>query len=193
MACRRPSQKLKSPTTLTRLAFGHEHHEGDAGDALERHRMRAELLVEMEMRAFGQQIEIEVRQHRREAIGSSSSTTSLAEARAQLIALRAVGQTARRTARRRGCGSSSLSWPCSSTTATSAASGRKARTTGDIVLHMPAEIMERIGMPALDDRVSFARERAHDGLPSERERMRSVPASGTRSQSGRCAISYSIS
>ena len=36
-------------------------------------------------------------------------------------------------------------------------------------------------------------ERAHCGASSERERIRQVLANGTRSQSGRCASSYSIS
>jgi len=58
---------------------------------------------------------------------------------------------------------------------------------------MRAEVAERIGMPTFDDGIGLRRERAHCGAPSERERMRQVPASGTRSQSGRCASSYSIS
>ena len=71
--------------------------------------------------------------------------------------------------------------------------GYKGAHHGDIFLYMPAEIVKWVGMPALDDGVSFAREFIHDGLPSVREMMRSVPASGTCSQSGRCANSYSIS
>jgi hypothetical protein len=64
---------------------------------------------------------------------------------------------------------------------------------GRVIFDMRAEIAERIGMPTFDDGICFRRERAHCGAPSERERMRQVPASGTRSQSGRCASSYSIS
>ena len=48
-----------------------EHREGDAGDALEHHRVRAELVVELEVRAFAQQIEVELRQDRRKRCGSS--------------------------------------------------------------------------------------------------------------------------
>ena len=56
-----------------------------------------------------------------------------------------------------------------------------------------AEVAERIRMPPFYNGIGFRRERAHCGRPSERERMRQVPATGTRIQSGRCASSYSIS
>ena len=62
-----------------------------------------------------------------------------------------------------------------------------------VTFDMGAEIVERIGMATLDDGIGFRRERGHSGMRSERERMRQVPANGTRSQSGRCASSYSIS
>src|SRR5512133_2859088 len=61
---------------------------------------------------------------------------------------------------------------------------------GRVVFDMRAEIAERIGMATFDDGIGFRRERAHSGAPSERERMRQVPASGTSSQPGRCASSY---
>jgi hypothetical protein len=61
------------------------------------------------------------------------------------------------------------------------------------VLEVRAEVAEWIGMTTLDDRVGFRRERTHCAASSECERMRQVPASGTRSQSGRSASSYSIS
>ena len=62
-----------------------------------------------------------------------------------------------------------------------------------VAIQMRAEIAEGVGMATLDDGIGFRAERAHSGGRSERERMRQVPASGTRSQSGRCASSYSIS
>src|SRR5262249_59559377 len=64
---------------------------------------------------------------------------------------------------------------------------------GRAIFDMRAEIAERIGMPPLYNGIGFRRERAHREVPSERERMRQVPANGTRSQSGRWASSYSIS
>jgi hypothetical protein len=64
---------------------------------------------------------------------------------------------------------------------------------GRIVFDMRAEVAERIRMPPFYNGIGIRRERAHCGRPSERERMRQEPASGTRSQSGLCASSYSIS
>ncbi len=52
------------------------------------------------------------------------------------------------------------------------------------VFDMPAEIVERIGMPALDHGIGFVGERAHATFSCS-PRMRKIPASGTRSQSGR--------
>ena len=71
--------------------------------------------------------------------------------------------------------------------------GKENTDYGCAVLDVRAEIAERIGMATLNDRVGFRRERRHGAASSERERMRQVPASGTRNQSGRCASSYSIS
>ena len=71
-----------------------QHHEGDAVDAVQRHRMRAELVVEPLMGAFAEQIEIEVGQNRRKAVGIVELDHVVAEAGAQLVALRAVRQRA---------------------------------------------------------------------------------------------------
>jgi hypothetical protein len=62
-----------------------------------------------------------------------------------------------------------------------------------VAFDIRAEIAEGVGVTTLDDRVGFRAERVHSDARSERERMRSVPFKGTRSQSGRCASSYSIS
>src|SRR5207248_3051225 len=59
------------------------------------------------------------------------------------------------------------------------------------VLAMPAEIVKRVGMATMQDGVGFGGQIAHRVAPSCR--MRSAPLSATRSQSGRCASSYSIS
>src|ERR1700760_308486 len=45
-----------------------QHDETDAVDALQPYRMRAKLVVEPLMRAFAEQIEIEIGQDRREAV-----------------------------------------------------------------------------------------------------------------------------
>ena len=65
-------------------------HEGDAADAVHLHRMRAELVVERQMIAFAEQIEIEIGEHRRKAIGVLQLDLAVAEARAQPIVLRIV-------------------------------------------------------------------------------------------------------
>ena len=64
---------------------------------------------------------------------------------------------------------------------------------GNIALDVRTEIMEWVGVATFDHGISFERQRGHAVTPSERVRMRNVPASGTRNQSGRCASSYSIS
>jgi hypothetical protein len=69
-------------------------------------------------------------------------------------------------------------------TATAFGIGRKTRTTDAPFSTVRAEVAEWIGMATLDDGIGFRRERSHCAVPSERERMRQVPASGTRSQSG---------
>jgi hypothetical protein len=51
-------------------------------------------------------------------------------------------------------------------------------------LDVPAEIVEGVGVAALDDGVSLVRKRAHATF-SCAARIRKMPASGTRSQSGR--------
>ena len=72
--------------------IGGEHHEGDAGDAVEHQRMRAELVIEAHMRALAEQIEIEIGQHRRKSVGILDLDHVLAVTRAHVIARRAVGQ-----------------------------------------------------------------------------------------------------
>src|SRR2546430_4495633 len=54
---------------------------------------------------------------------------------------------------------------------------------GYVAFDVGAEIPEGVGMATLDDGISLRRERTHSGVPSERKRMRQVPANGTRSQS----------
>ncbi len=56
--------------------------------------MRAELVVDATMGAFAQQIQIEIAQDRRKAVRIVELDHGLAEAGAQLIALRAVRQQA---------------------------------------------------------------------------------------------------
>ena len=62
---RRPSQALKSPTTLTALALGAQTAKRDALDPFMGDPVRAELLIAGEMVALGQQMQVEVAEHRR--------------------------------------------------------------------------------------------------------------------------------
>jgi len=56
----RPSQSLKSPTTLTRRALGAQTAKATAGHAVEGGRVRAELLVGMLMCPLGQEMSVEI-------------------------------------------------------------------------------------------------------------------------------------
>ena len=58
-----------------------EDREGDALDAVEHHRMGAELVVEAQMRAFAEQVQIEIGQDRRKAVGVLDSTVVAERAR----------------------------------------------------------------------------------------------------------------
>ncbi len=65
-----------------RFGVRRQHHERDAVDAIERHRMRAELVIDPPVGAFAQQIEIEVAEHGREAVGIVEIDDVFAEASA---------------------------------------------------------------------------------------------------------------
>ncbi len=81
------------------LRIRRQHHEGDAVDAFQRHRMRAELVVEPQLIAFAEQIQIEVGQHRRKPIGVFQLDLVVAEARPQPIVLLAVQRAGKQPGR----------------------------------------------------------------------------------------------
>ena len=66
---RRPSQLLNSPTTLTRRRVRRPDGERGAGHALHGARVGAQALVEPVVGAFGQEVDVHLAQHRREAVG----------------------------------------------------------------------------------------------------------------------------
>ena len=66
---RRPSQPLNSPITLTRWALGAQTAKAVPATPSIVARVRAQLLVEAEMGALGQEIDVDLAQHRREAVG----------------------------------------------------------------------------------------------------------------------------
>ncbi len=85
------------------MRVGREQDEADPRDALAGHRMRAELVIETLMRAFAEQIEIEVAQDRRKAVRVLELDGVVAEARAQPVMARVRRGFRRRTARPCGC------------------------------------------------------------------------------------------
>src|SRR3954466_13589443 len=74
--------------------IGSKYNESDPISPVERHRVRTELVVEPLMGAFAEQIEIEIAQHRREAVGVLEFDDVVAEAGAQLVSPGAVRQRA---------------------------------------------------------------------------------------------------
>src|SRR5215510_227601 len=62
-----------------------KHREGHAEHAVERHRVRTELVVKREVVALAQQVEIEIGQNRRKAISILELDQTLPEACAQMI------------------------------------------------------------------------------------------------------------
>ena len=82
---------------------GREHHEGHAIDAFELHRMGAELVVELEMRALAEQMQIEIAEDRREAISVLELDFAVAESGAQPIVTVLQTSRVRQTAPRHGC------------------------------------------------------------------------------------------
>ena len=69
MGWTRPSQRLKSPTTLTRRALGAQTAKCTPADAVDRFDMRAEFFVGVVMAAFAHQIKIKFGEEKREGVG----------------------------------------------------------------------------------------------------------------------------
>src|SRR5262245_18314010 len=154
--------------------------------------MGAQLFVKMHMGPFAEQIEIEIGQDRRKAVGIFEFDLTFAVARTQAVVPRPIGHMALEQA--------GIMDTLKIVFVTlfvddgdSLGIRKEDANDGRAIFDMRAEIAERIGMATFDHGIGFRRERAHCGVPSERERMRQAPASGTRSHTGRCASSYSIS
>ena len=72
--------------------------------------------------------------------------------------------------------------------------GQKRTHHGPAALGMKAEIVKGIGVAAFDNRIGFRGQFGHAAsLVVFADKIRIAPVSGTRSQSGRWASSYSIS
>lgn len=118
--------------------------------------MRAELVVKALVGAFAKQIEVEIGQDRRKAIGVLEFDDVVAELRAELVVLRAVRQSSDEQAgimdaielrhlavlaHRLDVGSI----------------GKKRAHHALVALGMQPEIVERIGVTTLDDRIGLGR------------------------------------
>ncbi len=164
--------------------IGREHHEGHAVDAVERHRMRAELVVEPLVGAFAKQMKIEIGQDRRKAIGVVEFDHGIAEAGPQLVAPGPVRQRAGEqagivNARKLRClamFADCLDVRCF---------GQERAHHVPAALGMKAEIAEGVGVAAFHDRIGLRGQFGHRASLVFADRIRIAPLSGTRSQSGR--------
>ncbi len=161
-----------------------EHHEGDAGNAVQRHRMHAELVVNPLMSAFTQQVKVKIAQDRRKAVGIVEIDHGLAEAGAQLITPGAVRQCASEQA--------GIVYALEFSRFAMLADRLDIRGFGQerahdrlVALLVKAEIVERIGVTAFDDRIGLRGQFGHEASFACKDNIRSIPLSGTRSQSGR--------
>src|SRR6516164_7831455 len=130
--------------------------------------MRAELLVEVQMSALAEQMQIEVGEDGWKAIRILELDLAAGVARAHAIAARRV----------RG---STLEQACFMDAFEAAFATLLVDDRGAFLVR--AEITEGVGVATLDHGMCFRRKRTHAGEPSGRLRIRSVPRSGTRSQS----------
>ena len=144
------------------------------------------------MRPFAKQVEIEIGQDGREPIGVLDLDLLFAIACTQAVAARAVRQAALEQASVMNALQIAFVPPVVDHSHSLRVRKEDAHDR-DVAREMRAEIAEGVGMATLDNRIGFGCKRAHSAGRSARERMRQVPASGTRSQLGRCASSYSIS
>ena len=170
---RRPSQWLKSPTTLTRRAFGAQTAKATPSTPSIVVGMRAEPLEDAAVAALGHQIDVERAEHRREAVGVFRLPGRVARCEAQPVGERrsAVRDRAGEEARRvRASPARPTGSPVArSMTVTLSAPGQKTRTeSGAIAAAMHAEHGERIAVARLDDR----RDRGRVGMPGGPRRRR---------------------
>ena len=189
MAWRRPSQQLKSPTTLTRRAFGAQTTKATPCDAFHLHRMSAELVVEREVVAFAEQVEIELGEHGRKAVRILQLDLAVAEAGAQPVVLGIVERPRKETGR---VDALELAFAAVADREHPAGIGQKNAHDGAVIFGMRPEIMERVGIAAGNDLAGACGEFAHCTTPRS-ARMRHAPSSGICVQAGRLVSSYSIS
>jgi len=175
-------------------AFGRwcEYRKRNAANAVDHHRVGAELLVKMHVGALAEQIEVELGEDRGETIGVFQLQLTFAVTHPDAIAARAICKPSFEQPRIVNA-PQVAGVPLVVDDGDVLGVGEEHTHQRYLAFDMGAKIAKRIGMATLDDGIGLRRKRGHDGMRSDRERMRQVPASGTRSQSGRCASSYSTS
>ena len=131
---------------------------------VDRHGMGAELVVQPQMAAFAEQMQIEIGQHRREAIGVLELDGFLAEPRAQTIVLSAIARSA-------GKQSGIVDALKADLVAAVVDDAHRGSIRHEhphhrlVILDVPPEIAERVGMAPLDDGIGFGRELSHHVMP----------------------------
>src|SRR5215472_15060666 len=144
------------------------------------------------MRAFAQQKEIEIGEDRGEAKRIFELHDMIAKAHPQMITRRAIGKP---TSEQPGVVDVAKVAEAALVVYRGDRNGIREEDTHDrtVGFNVRTEIAKRVGMTPFNDRIGFRRKRGHASASSQRDRMRKKPASGTRTQSGRWASSYSIS
>jgi hypothetical protein len=142
--------------------IGREHREGNAGDAVMHQRMGAELVVEVEVRAFAQEVEIEVGEQRRKAVWVFQVHGLIPETHKQAITLRPAGQASDKQPGSVGAHEVADIAPFVDRHDLGGIRQERAHDR-ETVFEMRAEIAKRVGVAAFDDRMGFRRELAHVG------------------------------
>ena len=146
--------------------------------------MRAKLVVDPLMGAFAQQIQVEVRQHRRKPVGVVEIDDMVAEAGPQLVALRSVRHRAGEQAGIVDAGKRRR-FPVLADGLDIGGLRQERAHDMMVALGVKSEIAERVGVAAFHDRIGLRGKFRHEASLLCSDRIRSAPVSGTRSQSGR--------
>ncbi len=144
------------------LGIGREHDEADTFGAVDRHRMRAELVVQPQVVAFAEQVKVVIAQDRQEAVGIVEIDDMIAEMRAQAVALQAAGQGTGEQA-----GIVDAPHRRDATAFADRLDARCFRQEGAdhgvvVAVGMLAEIAKRVGVPTFDDRKRLGRKLGHE-------------------------------
>jgi hypothetical protein len=146
--------------------------------------VRAELVIELEVIALAEQVEIEIGEDGWKAIGILELDHTFPETRAQVVARGPIGEPPSKQASL--VHARQFAFVPIVVDRNNLFGIRHEGTHHRLVtFDMEAEIVERVGVTALDHRIGFLRQRGHAATASDRDKIRNAPAIGTRTQSGR--------